>query len=206
MEQRNLQGKKVAILVANNFEQVELTKPKEALEQAGAQTFIISPSEPVEIDGMMVAHPAKEQVQGVNHDKPGDTFKVDIPLEQANADEFDALLLPGGAFNSDQLRVIDKAKQFVRQFDEAGKPIAVICHGPWTMISAGIVKGRTLTSWPTLQDDIKNAGGNWVNQETVIDNNWVSSRGPKDIEAFNQKMVQLFAEGRKPAKEPAQAM
>jgi len=155
----------------------------------------------------MIVHPAEGEVQGVNHDKPGDKFKVDVKLEEANADNFDALLLPGGALNPDQFRVIDKAKEFVREFDEAGKPIAVICHGPWTLVSAGVVRGRTITSWPTLADDIKNAGGSWVNQETVIDNNWVSSRGPKDIEAFNQKMVQLFAEGKKPVKkQPAQAI
>jgi protease I len=206
MAQQNLQGKKVAILVANDFEQVELTKPKEALEQAGAQTFIISPSEDMVINGMTAVHGAKGQVQGVNHDKPADMFKVDIPLEEAKSSDFDALLLPGGALNPDQLRIIDKAKQFVRDFDEAGKPIAVICHGPWTLVSAGLLKGRTITSWPTLADDIKNVGGNWVDQETVVDSNLLSSRGPKDIDAFNQKMIQLFAEGIKSKKEPAAAM
>ncbi|MEN6521048.1 MAG: type 1 glutamine amidotransferase domain-containing protein [Armatimonadota bacterium] len=192
MAQRTLDGKKVAILVADDFEQVELTEPRKALSYAGAQTFIVSPAE--------------GQVQGVNHDKPADKFNVDVPLNDANADDFDALLLPGGALNPDQLRANDKAKEFVRQFDEAGKPIAVICHAPWTLVSAGLVKGRTLTSYHTIKDDIVNAGGNWVDQEVVVDNNWVTSRSPRDLPAFNQAMVQLFSEGVKPKKEPAQAM
>lgn len=192
MAQQNLQGKKVAILVADDFEQVEMTEPRKALWDAGAQTFIVSPAE--------------GQVQGVNHDKLADKFKVDVSLNDANADDFDALLLPGGALNPDQLRVNEKAKQFVRQFDEAGKPIAFICHAPWTLVSAGLVRGRTLTSYHTIKDDIVNAGGNWVDQEVVFDNNWVSSRSPKDIPAFNQSMIRLFAEGVKHKKEPAQAM
>jgi protease I len=144
----------------------------------------------------------------VNHDVKADKFKVDIPLEQANADEFDALLLPGGALNPDQLRMMDKAKEFVAKFDEEGKPIAVICHGPWTMVSAGIVKGRAMTSWPSIKDDIKNAGANWVDKEVVVDDNWVSSRKPDDIPAFNDKMIQLFSEGKKQARkrEPVAAM
>ncbi|MEN6370787.1 MAG: type 1 glutamine amidotransferase domain-containing protein [Armatimonadota bacterium] len=192
MAQRTLDGKKVAILVADDFEQVEMTEPRKALSYAGAQSFIVSPAE--------------GQVQGINHDKPADKFKVDVPLNDANADDFDALLLPGGALNPDQLRANDKAKEFVRQFDEAGKPIAIICHAPWTLVSARLVKGRTLTSYHTIKDDIINAGGNWVDQEVVVDNNWVTSRSPRDLPAFNQAMVQLFGEGVKPKKEPAQAM
>ncbi|MCE5198527.1 MAG: type 1 glutamine amidotransferase domain-containing protein [Armatimonadota bacterium] len=194
MAEQKLNGKKVAILVADNFEQVEMTGPRKALEEAGAQTLIVSP--------------AKGEVQGVNHDVKADKFHVDIPLDQARAADFDALLLPGGALNPDQLRIMDKAKQFVSEFDEEGKPIAVICHGAWTLVSAGLVRGRTLTSWPSIQDDVKNAGGNWVDQEVVVDDNWVSSRKPDDIPAFNEKMVQLFMEGKKSAKKAthAQAM
>lgn len=209
MAERNLEGKRVAILVANDFEQVELTKPREALEAAGASTSVVSPIDDVEISGMKVVHGSKGgKVKAVNHDQPGDTFAVDVPLAEANPDDYDALLLPGGAMNPDQLRVMGKALEFVRSFDSAGKPIAVICHGPWTLVSAGLVRGRTITSWPTLQDDIRNAGGNWVNQEVAKDHNWVSSRGPADIEAFNSAMVELIAEGIKPRKEPsaAQAM
>jgi protease I len=193
MAEQNLQGKKVAILVADDFERVELVEPRTALEEAGAQTFIVSP--------------AQGEVQSVNHDEKADKFKVDVPLEQANADNYDALLLPGGALNPDQLRMIDKAKQFVTAFDEAGKPMAIICHAPWTLVSAGLVRGRTMTSWPSIQDDIRNAGAKWVNEETVTDDNWVTSRGPQDIPAFNQQMVQLFAQGPKARKrEPVQAM
>lgn len=192
MAQQSLSGKKVAILVADDFEQVEMTKPREALDRAGAQTFIVSP--------------AHGMVQGMNHDEKADIFKVDIELNDANPADFDALLLPGGALNPDQLRVMDKALDFVRHFDSEGKPIAVICHGPWTMVSAGIVRDRTLTSWPSIQDDIKNAGGKWVDQEVVVDHNWVSSRKPADIPAFNEKMLQLFAEGKKqPMKEKTAA-
>lgn len=192
MAEQNLQGKKVAILVADGFEQVEMTEPRKALQEAGAQTFIVSP--------------AQGMVQSMNHDEKADKYKVDVPLDQANPNDYDALLLPGGALNPDQLRIMDKAKQFVTAFDEAGKPMAVICHAPWTLVSAKLVKGRTMTSWPSIQDDIKNAGGNWVNQEAVVDNNWVTSRGPMDIPAFNQKMIQLISEGVKPKKQPAAAM
>lgn len=179
MEQ-NLQGKKIAILVADDFEQAEMVQPRSALEDAGAKTFIVSP--------------AKGQVQGMNHDVKADRFDVDVPLDQANADDYDALLLPGGALNPDQLRAIDMAKQFVRQFDRRDKPIAVICHGAWTLVSAGLVSGRTMTSWPSIQDDIRNAGAHWVDSEVVIEHNWVSSRKPADIPAFNRAIVRLFAE------------
>jgi protease I len=178
---QNLNGMKVAILVAEGFEQVELVKPRQALDQAGAKTMIVSP--------------AKWQVQGWNHFDKADKFPVDTPLDQADANEFDALLLPGGVANPDQLRMIPKAAQFVKSFFDAGKPVAVICHGPWTLIDAGVVRGRTITSWPSLKADLINAGANWVDQEVVTDNGLVSSRKPDDIPAFNRKMIEEFAEG-----------
>ena len=176
-----LDGKRVAILVADGFEQVEMTGPRKALEEAGAQTKLVSP--------------AKGEVQGWNHFSPADRFKVDVPLEQASAGDFDALMLPGGVANPDQLRMNPKAVQFVRSFFEEGKPIGVICHGPWTLIEAGVVEDRTLTSWPSLKTDLENAGAKWVDQEVVVDRGLVSSRNPKDIAAFNRKIVEEFAEG-----------
>jgi deglycase len=174
-----LSGMKVAILVAEGFEQVELTEPKKALDEAGAVTRIVSP--------------AKGQVQGWKHFDKADKFKVDVPLEQADASEFDALLLPGGVANPDQLRTLPAAVQFVRKFFDAGKPVASICHGPWTLIEAGVAKGRTVTSWPSLKTDLTNAGAKWVDQEVVTDNGLVTSRKPADIPAFNRKMVEQFA-------------
>jgi protease I len=179
-----LNGMKVAILVAEGFEQVELTEPRKALDAAGAKTFIVSP--------------AKGEVQGWKHFDKADKFKVDVPLEQADAKEFDALLLPGGVANPDQLRALPKAVQFVREFFEAGKPTAAICHGPWTLIDAGVVKGRTMTSWPSLKTDLSNAGAKWVDQEVVVDNGLVTSRKPSDIPAFNSKMLEEFAAGLNP--------
>jgi protease I len=170
---------KVAILVAEGFEQVELTEPKKALDEAGAETSIVSP--------------AKGQVQGWKHFDKADKFKVDVPLEQADASEFDALLLPGGVANPDQLRTLPAAVQFVRKFFDAGKPVASICHGPWTLIEAGAAKGRTVTSWPSLKTDLTNAGAKWIDQEVVTDNGLVTSRKPADIPAFNRKMVEQFA-------------
>jgi protease I len=186
-----LSGKKVAILVAEGFEQVELTEPKKALDDAGAETRIVSP--------------AKGEVQGWKHFDKADKFKVDVPLEQADAAEFDALLLPGGVANPDQLRMQPKAVQFVREFFDAGKPVAAICHGPWTLIEAGAVKGRTLTSWPSLKTDLTNAGAKWVDQEVVVDNGLVSSRKPADIPAFNRKMLEEFAQPRDPERRDAGA-
>ncbi len=180
----SLDGMKVAILVAEGFEQAELTGPKQALDAAGAQTRIVSP--------------AKSEVQGWKHFDKADKFKVDVPLEQADPAQFDALLLPGGVANPDQLRTMPKAVQFVRSFFDAGKPAAVICHGPWTLIEAGVVNGRTLTSWPSLKTDLTNAGAKWVDQEVVVDNGLVTSRKPDDIPAFNRKMIEEFAEGRHP--------
>jgi protease I len=177
-----LDGLKVAILAAEGFEQVELTEPRKALQDAGAQTSIVSPN--------------KGEVQGWKHFDKADKIKVDVPLEQANADNFDALLLPGGVANPDQLRMNPKAVEFVRKFFDAGKPVAAICHAPWTLIETGAVKGRSVTSWPSLKTDLSNAGAKWVDQEVVTDNGLVTSRKPDDIPAFNRKMIEEFAEGR----------
>ena len=175
----NLQGKKVAILVTDGFEQVELTEPRKALDQAGAKTEVVSP--------------AQGQVKGWNYTEWGDKLPVDVPLQQAKPENYDALLLPGGVMNPDHLRMNPDAVRFVKHFVDAGKPIAAICHGPWTLIEAGAVKGKKMTSWPSLQTDLKNAGANWVDQQVVHDGNLVTSRKPDDIPAFNQEMVKLFA-------------
>jgi protease I len=177
-----LDGLKVAILAAEGFEQAELTEPRKALQDAGAKTSIVSPM--------------KGEVQGWKHFDKGEKVKVDVPLEQANADNFDALMLPGGVANPDQLRMNPKAIEFVRKFFDAGKPVAAICHAPWTLIEAGAVKGRTVTSWPSLKTDLTNAGAKWVDQEVVTDNGLVTSRKPDDIPAFNRKMIEEFSEGR----------
>jgi deglycase len=177
-----LSGMKVAILVADGFEQSELMEPRKALQDAGAETRVVSP--------------AKGEVQGWKHFDKGERIKVDVPLEQADATDYDALLLPGGVANPDQLRVIPKAVQFVRAFFETGKPVAAICHGPWTLIEAGVVRGRTLTSWPSLKTDLVNAGAIWVDQEVCVDHGLVSSRKPADIPAFNHKMIEELAGGR----------
>ena len=186
MQGNRLDGMRVAILVSDDFEQVEMTDPRNALEQAGAKTVLISPS--------------SGQVTGMKHDEKADKFKVDMPLDSANPDDFDALMLPGGALNADTLRMNPKAQNFVKQMDSSGKPIAFICHAAWLPVSAGCVKGRTLTSYHTIQDDVRNAGGNWVDQEVVRDGNWVTSRSPKDLHAFDPAMISLFAEykARKP--------
>lgn len=180
---QNLDGLKVAILVAEGFEQVELTEPKKALESAGAQTRIVSPVE--------------DKVQGWNHFDKADRFTVDVPLSEADARDFDALLLPGGVANPDQLRIIPEAIKFVREFFSANKPVAAICHGPWPLIETGIVRGRTMTSWPSLKTDLINAGAKWVDQEVVTDDGLVTSRRPDDIPAFNRKMIEAFAEGKR---------
>ncbi len=176
-----LAGKKVAILVADGFEQVELTGPKEALEKAGAKAEIISP--------------AGETVKGWDTTKWGKTFRVDVPLKKAKADDYDALLLPGGVMNPDKLRMDQKAVQFCREFFDAGKPVAAICHGPWTLINAGVVEGRRMTSWPSVKTDLENAGADWVDEQVVVDNGLVTSRKPADISVFNRKMIEEFCEG-----------
>jgi protease I len=181
MADKKLQGKKVAIVAADMVEQVELVEPRKALEEAGAQTDLIS-IKPGEI-------------QGFNHFDPADKLKVDRTIEEAQASEYDALLIPGGVGNPDQLRGDENVVAFVRDFFQAGKPVAAICHGPWVLVEAGIVRDRKLTSWPTLQTDIRNAGGNWVDQEVVVDEGLVTSRKPDDIPAFNKKMIEEFCEG-----------
>jgi protease I len=175
-----LEGMRVAILVADMFEQVEMTEPRKALEQAGAQTVLVSP--------------AKDEVQGANHYDKGDRFPVDMPLDKATVEQFDALLLPGGVANPDQLRMIKKAVQFVKGFFDGGMPVAAICHAPWTLVEADVVRGRRLTSWPSLQTDIRNAGGDWVDEVNVTDQNLTTSRKPDDIPKFNQAMLHLFEE------------
>ena len=177
----SLRGKKVAIVVADGFEQVELTEPRRALDERGAETRIVSPN-----DG---------QVRGWNHREWGDTFPVDLPIGRARVEEFDALLLPGGVMNPDKLRRNPKVLDFVRAFFEAGKPVAAICHGPWTLIDAGVVKGRTLTSYESIQTDLKNAGAHWIDSPVVVDNGLVTSRKPDDIPEFNRKMIEEFEEG-----------
>jgi protease I len=177
-----LDGKKVAILVADGFEQVEMTEPRKALEDAGADTKIVSPK--------------SGKIQGMHHADKGDKFDVDLSLDDARPQEFDALMIPGGLMNPDQLRSTPEALEFTRHFFDEGKPVAAICHAPWVLIDAGVVRGRTLTSWPAIKTDVKNAGGNWVNEEVVVDNGLVTSRKPDDIPAFNQKMIEEFCEGR----------
>jgi protease I len=182
MAEQQLNGKRIAALVDNGFEQVELTGPKQALEQAGARVDIVSPQ--------------KGKVKGWQHTNWGDEFTVDRELQQARPDDYDGLLLPGGVMNPDHLRMNPRAVEFVRAFVDANKPIAAICHGPWTLIEAGGVRGRRLTSWPSLQTDLKNAGAAWVDEQVVVDNGLVTSRKPDDIPAFNAKAIEEFAEGR----------
>jgi protease I len=179
---RQLDGKKVAILVTDGFEQVEMTKPREALDEAGAETKIVS------------LKPGK--IQGMHHADKGDKFDVDLTLDEARPEEFDALMIPGGLMNPDSLRSNVDALEFTRHFFREGKPIAAICHGPWVLIDAGVVRGRILTSWPAIKTDVKNAGGKWINEEVVVDNGLVTSRKPDDIPVFNQKMIEEFCEGR----------
>jgi len=176
----DLKGKRVAILVADGFEQVEMTKPRKALEEAGAKTELISP--------------VRGEVQGWNHFDRGDKFQVDVPLSEAIANNnYDALLLPGGVANPDQLRTIPEAVRFVESFFEDGRPVAAICHGPWMLVEAGVVRDRTVTSWPSIKTDLRNAGANWVDEEVVVDHPLVTSRKPDDIPAFNEKMIKEFA-------------
>ncbi|GCE48463.1 protease I [Thermosporothrix hazakensis] len=190
MTHHKIDGMRVAVLVADDFEQAEFTEPIKALKQAGASVVVVSPQ--------------AGQVTGMNHDEKADRFPVDLLLDNANPDDFDAVMLPGGALNADSLRVNPKAQEFVRKIDQSGRPIAAICHAPWLLVSAGCVKGRTLTSYYTIQDDIRNAGGNWVDKEMVRDKNWVTSRSPKDLPAFNSAMVTLFCESREQATQKTQ--
>jgi protease I len=180
MDQQTLAGANVAILLTDGFEQVEFTDPRQALEQQGAATKVISTK--------------RGKVQGFHHDTKADQFDVDLSFQEADPKEFDAVLLPGGVMNGDQIRIVPEAQHFVQEMEQDGKPIAAICHGGWLLVSAGLVEGRTLTSWPTLQDDIRNAGGNWVDQEVVVDGNLVTSRKPGDIPAFNQAMTDILSQ------------
>jgi protease I len=182
MANNNLNGKRVAILATDGVEQAELTEPRKALDQAGAKTFVISPK--------------SGKIKGWQHDHWGDEIPVDQTLDNANADTFDALMLPGGVMNPDRLRMNEKAVQFVHRFFEQGKPVAAICHGPWMLVEADVVRGRTVTSWPSLQTDLRNAGADWVDREVVTDEGLVTSRKPDDIPAFSAKMIEEFAEGK----------
>lgn len=178
---QKLNGKMVAILVEDGFEQVELTSPKQALEEAGAQTHIISPK--------------RDKVKGWEHTEWGQEFPVDVSIDEANANDYDALLLPGGVMNPDKLRTSKPAIQFVRSFFEQKKPVAAICHGPWVLVEAGVLNGRKVTSYHSIQTDVKNAGATWVDQEVVVDQGLVTSRNPDDLPAFNRKLVEEVSEG-----------
>ncbi|WP_342052308.1 MULTISPECIES: type 1 glutamine amidotransferase domain-containing protein [unclassified Cupriavidus] len=179
MSEQTLKGRKVAILVTDGFEQVELLAPRKALDEAGAQTSVVSPQD--------------KQVKGWNFTDWGETVPVDVPLAQAKPEQFDALLLPGGVINPDTLRMQPEAVAFVKAFVDAKKPIASICHGPWTLIEAGAVKGRRMTSWPSLRTDLTNARAEWVDEEAVVDGNLVTSRNPDDIPAFSRAAIEAFA-------------
>ena len=180
--EKDLSGKRVAIVVANGFEQIEMTDPREALDGAGAETDLVS----IE-DG---------EVKGWEHTEWGETFDVEVPMDDADPDDYDGLLLPGGVMSPDRLRRDERVLAFVRAFFEAGKPVAAICHGPWTLIDAGVVEGRRVTSYPSIRKDLENAGADWVDEEVVVDQGLVTSRKPDDLPAFDAKMIEEFAEGR----------
>jgi protease I len=187
----NLDGRTVAILVANEgIEQIELTEPRKALEGAGATVHLIAPE--------------TGEAQAFNHLDKADTFPVDKAVADADAGDYDALMLPGGVANPDSLRMDQDAVQFVRAFFEAGKPVAAICHAPWTLVEADVVRGRTVTSWPSVQTDLRNAGATWVDEEVVVDQGLVTSRKPDDLPAFNDKMLEEFAEGRHEGQKPGE--
>jgi protease I len=177
-----LRGLRVAILATDGFEVAELVKPRKALEEAGARTTVIAPK--------------SGSIQGFNHDVKGEKISADVDLASARAGDYDAVLLPGGALNADALRMNKDAQTFVQETDKAGKPIAVICHAPWLLISAGLTRGRKVTSYHSIQDDLRNSGAEWEDAEVIRERNWVSSRQPNDIPAFNREMVALFGEGR----------
>jgi protease I len=187
MADDTLKGLKVAILATDGFEQAELIEPRKALDEAGAETRVVSPK--------------AERIRGWKSKDWGDEVRVDAPLDQSKPEDFDALLLPGGVMNPDSLRMQPKAVAFAKAFFDTGKPVAAICHGPWTVIEAGAARGRQMTSWPSLKTDLKNAGANWVDKEVVVDQKLVTSRKPDDIPAFNREMIQLFkaASGRRHA-------
>jgi protease I len=178
-EKSPLEGKRIAILATDGVEESELVKPREALDAAGAETVLVSPK--------------KENIQAFKHHDKAHRLEVDLALAEADASAFDALLLPGGALNPDSLRTDPKAIAFVQAFARAGKAIAAICHGPWLLVEAGLVSGRTVTSWPSIQTDLKNAGANWVDQEVVVDGGLITSRKPADIPAFARTAIEEFA-------------
>lgn len=184
----DLHGKRIAILATNGVEQVEMTEPRKALEEAGATTELVSP--------------AKGKLQAWQHMEKGDQFPVDVPLDAADPNRYDGLLLPGGMANPDQLRMLPRAVEFVRSFFDRGKPVAAICHAPWTLVEADVVRGRTLTSWPSLKTDLKNAGARWVDREVVQDDRLVTSRKPDDLPAFNRKILDLFSGAAQHEREP----
>ena len=177
-----LQGKRIAFLATDMVEQVELTEPWQAVVDAGAEPELVSLEE--------------GEIQGFSHYDKADTFKVDRTVEEARADDYDGLVIPGGVGNPDEMRMDENAVDFVRQFFEQGKPVGVICHGPWMLVEAGVVRGRTVTSWPSLRTDIQNAGGNWVDEQVVVDTGLVTSRKPADLPAFNKKLIEELCEGR----------
>lgn len=176
-EQTQLQGKRIAVLMTDGVEQVEYTKPREFLESHGAEVKLVSPKE------------KGESVQGFNHLSPADKFDVELDIRDARAGDFDALVLPGGVANPDALRLSRESIAFIREFARENKPIAAICHGPWTLIDAGIARGKRMTSWPSLQEDLRNAGGEWINEQVVVDGKLVTSRKPDDIPAFNNALL-----------------
>jgi protease I len=180
-----LRGLRVAILATDGFEEAELVEPRKALDAAGAKTVLIAPK--------------SGKLQGMNHDKKSNTVEVDLTLDEADPSEFDAVLLPGGAMNADALRMNEAAQAFVKHIDARHKPIAVICHAPWLLISAGLTLERTMTSYFTIQDDVRNSGATWVDQEVVQDKNWISSRKPDDIPAFNKKILSVFGQAKSSA-------
>ena len=179
---KELQGKRIAFVATDGVEQVELTKPWKAMEKAGADPVLVSDKE--------------DRLRGFNHVDEGDTFDVDLKTTEARAEDFDALVLPGGVVNADAIRLDKESVRFVGEFFDAGKPVGVICHGPWILIEAQAAKGRTITSWPSLRTDLRNAGADWVDREVVVDDGLVSSRKPDDLPAFNSKLLEEFAEGR----------
>jgi protease I len=177
----NLKGKKIAILATDGFEQSELMQPRQALEEAGAHTEVVSPN--------------SGRIKGWDHTDWGESVKVDKTLDNAKAEEYDGLVLPGGVINPDHLRMEPKAVKFVQQFVSSGKTVGAICHGPWTLLEAGALSGKTVTSWPSLKTDLKNAGANWVDQEVVTDGQFITSRKPDDIPAFSRAVIESIAHG-----------
>ncbi len=175
----NLKGKRIAILATDGVEQIELEKPRKSLDDAGAVTILVAPKD--------------SEIQAFRHQEKGDRLKIDAKLTAVSPDEFDGLLLPGGTVNPDRLRMIPEAVEFVRGFSRGGKPIAAICHGPWLLVEADIVRGRRVTSWPSLKTDLRNAGARWLDEEVVVDGRLVTSRQPDDIPAFSREMIRIFA-------------